>query len=414
MISPSLESALQYDPRDPRNKPPGFFKEPKLESYSQNKIKPSLRPGRSVSARVFPNGEFGVGFVPQRGISAQDRRYERERRDSWDNAEMVADVQISPDGEQMYYTRTLVPQLPDPKLGTGTELSQATRKYGSKGITAHGRKMLRNAGYIFDVVAKSGGGYLPQMGTLTIPSLEPERMREICVHWGDIVKRFFQECRRRYARFGKTFDYASCTEIQPGRWNDRREVGLHIHFIFIAFRLNRKVWSLPDQWVRAVWRRVLVRYVGEAGVPANINYRREGVRDSSAAYLAKYASKGADFIAEVSTELGPEALPSQWWSINRRVRDCIRRHTILSTGHQADLLLCICREGMEEYLLYSREVVLDTGCTEYAKSIGCPEKILLGYGGRLSPDGRRLFTWEGYYGSIIRFMSLTVDKSRCN
>lgn len=400
--------------RDRATRSPGFFRDPAKIENAKIQNQPNSRPGREVSARVFPNGEFGVGYVPRKGISAKERRYEEERRYAEDNAYYDADIEINADmPEGFIYTRKLVMPLP-PKLGIGAESSQEARKYGLNGITAHGRKMLRSAGHIMDTVAKSGGGYYPQMGTLTIPSLEPERMMEICRNWSDIVRRFFQECRRRYARFGKIFDYASCTEIQPGRWVDRGEVGLHVHFLFVAFRINRKLWSLPDQWVRDVWRRILVYYVGEGGVPHNLNYRRETVRQSSAAYIAKYASKGAEFIKEVAERVGREALPSQWWSISSRLRTVIKRHTILSTGTTAELLLSICREDMTDYLKYKREITLKVYPNEYAASHNCPEEILLGYGGMLSPAGFAFFTPDDYNRSIIKNMHTTLDRCPMN
>lgn len=408
MLAPNL-SDEQFERFLKKTRSPGFFKDPSNLRDKPQGMQISPRGERSISAHIYPNGEFGVGFIPHGGISASDRRHERDYKYSLDNAYYAPDIVINDENPEGFeYTRTMVYPVP-PKLGSGAESSQPSKRYGLKGITAHGRKMLRNAGHILDTVAKKGKGYMVQMGTLTIPSLESEQMKIIGERWNDIVRRFFQECRRRYLRFGKIFDYASCTEIQPERWENYREVGLHVHFLFVSFRINKRMWSLPDNWVRSVWRRCLVRYVGENRVPANLNYRREAVSRSSAAYLAKYASKGTQFIEEVAREVGEGCLPSQWWSMNSRLKKCIKAHTISSRGSEAEVLLHICTHDLTDYLKYKRVAIMEVQNTDYAKAHNSPEGIVLGYGGMLTHAGWRLFEPEDFAASIRGYMCLSVD-----
>jgi hypothetical protein len=413
MLAPNL-SDEQFERFLKKTRSPGFFRDISSPRGFASGTQTSPRGERSISAHIYPNGEFGVGFIPHGGISASDRRHERDYKYSQDNAYYAPDIIINDENPEGFeYTRTMVCPLP-PKLGSGAELSQPRKRYGLKGITAHGRKMLRNAGHILDTVAKKGKGYMVQMGTLTIPSLSPERMKIIGARWNDITRRFFQECRRRYLRFGKIFDYASCSEIQPGRWEGSGEVGLHIHFLFVSFRLNKKMWSLPDSWVRTVWRRCLVRYVGEEGVPDNLNYRREAVSSSSAAYIAKYASKGTQFIEEVAGRMGQDCLPKQWWSMNSRLKKCIKAHTVSSRGSEAEVLLHICTHDLTDYLKYKRVAVLEVQNTDYAKLHNAPEAIVLGYGGMLSYAGKNLFEPEHFAASIREYMRLTVDSDIAN
>lgn len=414
MISNSLDIALQYDPSDPRNKPPGFFKDPELKSCKQLERCIVSRPGRQVSARIFPNGEFGVGFIPQRGISAKDRRYERDRRYAEDNAEMVADIEIDADiPEGFRYTRTKVYPLP-PKLGLGSESSQVRKKYGLKGITSYGRKALRNAGYVLDKACANRYNRRMVMGTLTVPSYSPQTMRNICTNWNNIVRVFFQRIKRHYARYRYAFDYAGCTEIQPARLQNRSEVGLHLHFLFVAIRLGRGKWVLGDNLVRCIWRETIEHYLGENEQSQNPNYRREDVSKSSAGYLAKYMSKGAEQVQQVAEQFGEDYLPSQWWYMSASVRRCISVHTIRSSSHIADMLLCICSNGMEEYYRYIRVSILETHANEYAQAKGCPTEIVLGYGGLLSYDGKSLFIPGNQSESIKRYLSRTLDTSGRN
>lgn len=395
--------------RNRATKSPGFFRPPALK-----KKEPSYgflpRVGRQVSARVFPNGEFGVGFVPHRGISAEDRRYEKQRRDAENNAEMIADIEIDADlPEGFKYTRTKHIPLP-PKLGIGAESSRATKKYGTKGITSHGRRMVRNAGTVIDRAAKSKFGHYPQMGTVTVPSYSPETMKNICTHWNDIVRKFFQKLKRIYARHLRAFDYVSVTEIQPRRLQNRHEVGLHLHFIFTAFRTNSNSWILPDGVVRQKWQETLEIYLGAGEQSITPNYRREGINHSSAGYMAKYMSKGGDQIAQVIEEFGEEWLPSQWWSMSRSVRRCIISMTIRSQGYEADILLSICSQGMTDYLKYVRCSTLHIYTNEYATAHSCPQEIVLGYGGMLSYAGYQLFHRPHQDECLTEYLLCTLDK----
>ena len=401
-----------------KTRAPGFFRDPRVIESDGSIIAPQVRPGREISGRIFPNGEFGVGYIPHRGISAQDRRYEEDCRYAENNAEIVPDVQISPDGESFTYGRKIIPGFPPPKLGLGAELSQPSRKYGLKGITTYGRKMVRNAGHVMEVAQRGRHNRFMQMGTLTLPAYCRATMRLICSNWAIIVKRFFQECKRLYARYRYQFNYVSVTEIQPSRLQSRHEVGLHIHFLFCAIRLGRGKWIMSDTWVRHTWQRILNTYVGCREQSFLPNYRRERVSRSAAAYLAKYMSKGGEEIKQVLKEFGEDWLPSQWWSMDSITRKCIEKHTIRSRDTEAEKLLVIARWGVSSYVRYVRVSTLTIYPNEYAKSHACPEEIVLGYGGLLSDDGFRLFaiggnskTIQDMYPRTIKHRKLYTKKS---
>lgn len=364
------------------------------------------------SSRVYPNGECSIGYVPASRQSAEDSRQDRGEI-LGRKIVLLPTVHTLENGDEYIDTTDLYEALP-PKLGITLELSQPPKKYGLKGITGYGRKMLRNGGHCLDVSVKGYRGRLPQMGTLTLPSLEPERMRLICVHWGDIVKRFFQECKRHYKRQGLHFDYCSCTEIQPKRWEVRREVGLHLHFLYVSVRITKGQWSMDDQWVRDTWRRTIIRFTGAHQVPLQLNFRREPIRQSSAAYLAKYASKGTEFIQEVADECGAECLPSQWWSMSARLKRCIKNNTQTSRSGQAEMLLHICKENMTEYLRYCwvATIPIKVSIDDFA-SVSVGERVV-GYGGLLTQSGCQHFQATDINQRIKSQLNCTLDKSGCN
>jgi len=97
--------------------------------------------------------------------------------------------------------------------------------------------------------------------------------------------------------------------------------------------------------------------------------------------------------------------------MNSRLRNCIKHHTISSRGDDAQMLLHICTEDLEEYLKYKRVAVLNIYPNEYAKLHKSPESIILGYGGMLSYAGKSLFRIPGKDASIQQYMRLTLDNS---
>jgi hypothetical protein len=403
-------SSEQIELRNKRTRSPGFFVEPKKSANLVDGYNYPEQITRPISAQIYPNGEFGIGYCRPAKMSASDRRYEADRRYADANAEIVADIEISPDGQSFTYGRKIIPGVPAPKLDLGSESSQARRKYGLKGITSYGRKIIRNAGHCLDVAVRNRFGSTLQMGTLTIPSLSPQSMRCIAVNWHHIVRRFFQECKRESSKHWYRFDYVSCTEIQPKRLDTRNEVGLHLHFLYVAIRCGKNKWVLSDSWVRKVWRRVLQRYVDSERLPDNLQYKRIPVSVSGAAYVAKYASKGDKSIKQVVDEFGEEYLPSQWWSCSQGLKNCIKEHTISSTKQLAEKLLVIARWGVSEYVRYIRVATMSTNRNEYGKANNCPEEIVLGYGGLLSSCGFRLFSPGNQNQSIKLSMFCTLDK----
>jgi hypothetical protein len=410
MISQTWEDDIEAM-RNRATKSPGFFKPPASLNLKINPLIAAPRPDRTVSGRVFPNGEFGVGFRPPVGISAEDRRYEADRRYAEQNAEIIADIEIDetlPEGFKYTRTKVLSPPL---KLGIGAKSSQPRGRYGKKGITGYGRKMVRNAGTVIQHSVEGRYNRKMCMGTVTLPSYSPETMKRICTHWGDIIRVFFQRIRRRYARYRYDFTYTSVSEIQPARYTSTGEVGLHLHFLFVAIRLGRGKWVLPHSVVRQYWEETIKNYLGQGEMSQHPNYRCDIVNKSAAGYLGKYLSKGGDQVKQVLEEQGEEYLPSQWWNMDNRTRKCIHRHTIVSQGAEADMLLSICTHDMKEYYRYKRTVTLATNATDYAKSLNCPEEVVLGYGGLLTPDGCRLFQPPDMSRSIKRFLGRTLDTS---
>lgn len=339
----------------------------------------------SVSAKLYPNGEFGIGYVPRSKKSAEDSRQERGvvhgYQTFWEGRPHFLES-----GEILFDTTDMV-QLVEPKLDITVESSQAPIRYGLKGITSYGRRCVRNIGFLLQ---EEFGKRRLSMGTLTIPSLPPEDMLCIAQHWGDIQRKFFQECKRRYQRLKLPWHYVAVTEIQPKRWRERGEVGLHIHFLFPSFRLyKRGMFSLPHDWTRKMWQRIIENTLRahSTGTRDAYNiplpmYNCEPVRKDAVGYLAKYLSKGSDIIDEVVERSGEEFLPKQWWSADMSSKKKLKSRVIRSTGSAAEYLLYLCKNGTKDEIVSIKSIEISS--YRYRSSDGTPIMIVIGYGGRLS------------------------------
>jgi hypothetical protein len=390
-------------------KSPGFAKPPKPASRFKPPKDICVPPSRQVSAHIYPNGEFGIGYVPPVKKTVEDKRQDKNficgRKFDWEDRKVELE-----DGSILYdFTdKGMLPSSPLLRLDLGSESSQPKKKYGLKGITSYGKRILRNAGHIMDEKYAGIFNAYPQMGTLTLPSVSDERFRLIAVNWHHIVRRFFQQCKRKYNCAGKVFDYAACTEVQPKRWEERREVGLHLHFLFVAQK-GKLGWILPDNYVRDLWRAIIVSIIGEEDIPGTLQYERTQVSVSGSAYIAKYASKGAEFIQEIAKEKGEDFIVSQWWTASQGLKKQIKRFTIHSRSTQAELLLYLCKANVSCYIRYCREAILEVKTSDLTSACADGYKILLGFGGMLTDEGKCLFRTPEERASMKNYLRCTLD-----
>lgn len=377
-----------------KRSPPYSLEDP--EEASNNKyhldIKPS--PKHLSAARIFPNGEFGVGRVPAEKKRAVDRRFGDGCVGDY-GTELVPTKHETEDSEVYYditdkYTASY-------KLGNPHESSQKTKKYGLKGITSYGRKVVRNIAYLFQ---ESDEPEKLCMGTLTIPNFSEDAERKICSKWAYLTSRFFQAVKRRYAKFNRQFHYVSVTEIQPKRWAESHQVGLHLHFLYRAYYDNRSGRYLLDaNWVRSTWRRLLYNLLEGSQPVENPNYRFDKVKTSAAAYMGKYMSKGGNICEEVLEIKGEEYLPSQWWSADLESKRLLKSKIIVCRGKAASALLDLCRHESDKDFFYCFPVIIETPA--------CGARIV-GYHGRLTKEAQSAIE-RIFYKEKLQKRGLGVD-----
>jgi hypothetical protein len=373
--------------------PPGASHEPNWELSRKQRNSPTstvrARNAAVFSAIIYPNGEFGMGYIKCEKKRADDKRYDNGIVNGIKSTLVPREHELE-DGTKLYDSGDM--HYDSYILDSPHESSQ-TKPYGTKGITPYGKKMIRNAVFIIEGILRRPGD-LPQFSTLTLPPLSPECEKYICSVWANLQRRFFQECRRKYQKHGRNFHYASCTEIQPKRWKESRFVGLHLHFVYNAiYSQTQKNWVITDTWVRETWCRIindtLRKWCQTEGLTPPqfswISYRREKITKSAEAYIGKYISKGGDIIPEVLEEKGVEYLPKQWWSMSSYVRCVINLKTIKSRDDILVEHLVNCIKNNDENIIYSYPSLGEVHDLSPDGS-GLYRTVIYGYGGKMHPE----------------------------
>jgi hypothetical protein len=336
---------------------------------------------------LYPNGEFGMGYKAKEKKAIREKRYDEGIVDGVEYREMPRENELST-GEKYYDGGDTV--LTPFKLDSPHESSQ-TKKYGLRGITSLGKKMVRNGTFLIEGRLKRPGD-CPQFSTLTIPQLPPEYEKYICTNWANLVRRLFQECKRKYAKYGRAFHYTSVTEIQPNRWYKKGFVGLHLHFVYNAFWVkDEKCWAIVDDWMRRTWcgiiNTTLEKASTELGTPPPqfswVSYRREPIKKSAESYIGKYMSKGGGFIADIIEKKGEEYLPSQWWSTSSYLRILIKRLTMRSLCEHTCNKIIQCIHAQDKRIIYAIPIIKEVPYCTHAGESGTGE-FLLGYAGRIT------------------------------
>ena len=198
-----------------------------------------------------------------------------------------------------------------------------TSKYGSKGITAKGRKTVSCSALLLE---KKYGKKRLGFGTATLPPLNKEGLEECLKNWGEITRRFFEEIKRVIERKGYKFLYVAVTEIQEKRFKREGMPYPHLHWVYVAKDNTNKDWYISASLLRTIWRRIVVKTIkkgkfvrqpSQKEFAASINCST--IRKSASAYIGKYMSKGSVTIASMQ-KAGFNNYPSQWWTACKAVK----------------------------------------------------------------------------------------------
>lgn len=340
-------------------------------SMSGRRMKPS--------AKVWPNGEFTLGYAwdgeesPElqewawtggsEGLTEDDLEARLACLHGWLDA--VAEIySMSGHLAQVLLTSSSAPNSRKPPEPV---------KYGLKGITGTGSKMLRSAAFILE---RDYGCSDVCMGTFTVPHLEKEERIALAQSWGKITNRLIEYIRRELKAQGRPEVVAGCTEIQSARLESRSEGYLHLHIIWPAHSNKGRRWAVDVDGVRGWWKEAIERIIGR-GLAQTPRVETAIVLKSVEAYLGKYLSKGSDdSLGQFVADLGYESVPGQWWFASRYLKSKIKAETM--TGE-------VLSETLESYIYYTVTEGSGNGF-EWLRHVDLPSEgriLTVGYVGRL-------------------------------
>lgn len=274
---------------------------------------PGRRAGGAMepSGRLWPNGEFSIGYA--RAGGAERMLSAEEYAAKWDS----------------HLGLSLPSNSHSPK-------DEGEPKRGTKGLTSHGKRVLRNAAWRMQrLYGKRSLSFV----TLTLPSVTFEESWNVSSNWSQILRVFYQALCRELDRHGLPKVYAGCTELQPKRSDREEHPALHIHFVCVGRWNGRGKWSITPSGFRQIWKSSVSPYLfGEYSWDATENVQMV-IKDVSS-YLSKYLSKGVSLDDPPRMDGTGWSLPTAWYNVSLLLRqwilDQVRRHPRLMEMIEAE------------------------------------------------------------------------------
>lgn len=298
---------------------------------------------RQLKGKIYPTGEFSFGY--------DSANYVVEKRKStlYDRLQALSHHLLrEDDGEpwgllpldvaQVYCPSEVLGQEERLTLGLSTSRNQHNRprRYGAKGMTSYGKKMVKSGAYLLQ--EKYGKDKLRFL-TYTLPAMSEVFRWYVHENWAYFVKSLMQQLIRELGRNGgQIFDYVTVTEVQEKRLKSFGTVYLHLHIVLIGGgERGRNLISSArsDRILGKLLRTMAKRCQKETGhLPGrwetreNLSGRLERVKRCVVGYLGKYLSKGSRHNNAVPDGERVRYYPRQWWTISNRLRREIKERIV--------------------------------------------------------------------------------------
>lgn len=346
----------------------------KVGTYSQSA--PRLIP----TARVWPNGEFTIGYMADgqespelaewtwtggdKGLSPNELDVRLECLHGW--LDGVAGLySVSGKLAQLALTLSSAPN--------SHETTEPV-KYGLNGLTGTGAKMLRSACYLLE---EKFGKDDVTMATFTVPRLSRAERILVARSWGVLTNRLVQYLKLELIKAGRPPVVCGCVEIQSSRLESRKEGYLHLHVVWPSHSNRGRRWAVEAGAVRTWWKLALERIIGRE-LESAPRIETALVEKSIEAYMGKYLSKGSDdCLGQFVADLGYESVPGQWWFASAEMKHWVKENTL--GGRNLGALL-------DAYIQHT--VTLGTGeGFEWLRHVDLPlagRLVTVGYVGRLT------------------------------
>lgn len=239
-------------------------------------------------------------------------------------------------------------------------------KRGSKGITGHGRALVKDAAYWLQ---KEYGKERLAFWTVTVP---PACLNEELIkNWSKVVKNLKEKLTYHLEKNGLPNHVIGVTEIQTKRYGEGETLPpLHLHIVYVA-ALQKYVPLLSKSLLANLWGDCLDTYSGVVARRDTISCV-QFVRKDVGAYLGKYMSKGFQGAEGVPSGL----CPPSWYFASKTIRDIVKGLIVKYSG-----------EWVNELYQYFRN---NTDLFKFTKAveieIGDGYKIKVGWYGDLKDD----------------------------
>lgn len=296
---------------------------------------------------LFPNGQFSLSY------KYRTSDIEAKEEDEWRFLRGVG------------YQRPTAERAPN--LVSTQQSSQPTphgegrksRKYGLKGITRFGSKMVRSGAYILQ---RDYGRRDLTFLTITVPALSRDERVAIAQRWGELMRQTIQYLSRQLRRSGQQELIVSVTELQSARLHRYGQAYLHAHLVFPARVKGSRSWAVPVGDFRTWWKSAIERVIGrELDLLPRVEAKT--IRKSAEGYLGKYMTKGSESMQGIVDDLGEDSVPGQQWNMSGPLRQKVKSETVngFDYGFMVQARLDLMVQGLEKIGAYLRRIEIDIG-----------------------------------------------------
>lgn len=289
------------------------------------------------NARVWESGEFSLGYLPPKQVDRPPGVSE-VLSDPEELEMMIAAI----DAHGVEAMREFVKEHPEfypglkppasPLDSSMTPNSHSGVIRGQKGMSGHGKKLVRNG--CLRLEREAGVRHLSFL-TLTVPGVSQEGAKVVVANWAEIVRVFQQRLKRHLQRNGLPGEIVGVTEVQEKRLTATGVIALHLHLVFQG-RQKYGHWVLTPGTVRGYWRDALTPHL--AAIEGEIYWdaveNLQPVRKSAVGYLGKYMSKGVAVCRDIIQNHPDVVLPACWYICTNTLRKRVMQHIMfLTSGH---------------------------------------------------------------------------------
>lgn len=302
-------------------------------------------------SKVWPNGEFGLSCSRKIEIGSSEIPPRSARQ--------VEDAEWMLNALKVHGAEAVLSYLGfDPFESTPLPISHRRKKRGLRGITSHGKRLVRNAAFILE--SENPISNLT-FATFTLPNVSRRESITISRHWAEVVRVFLQKLKRLLQSRGLPGEIVGVTEVQSERTFRDGILGLHLHLVFVG-RLSKKTWSVRPVEFKEAWKSVVSGYLSSGAESYDWRACENIVRVkySVEQYLGKYLSKGVDTLPAVAAEFGEDFLPSAWYSCSAALRERVLRSVKTLSDDAVRRLIDSCCDAGSVKFVYRRPVQLES------------------------------------------------------